>query len=149
MEDYPRLKFTRMVFMESMRMYPPIYIIAREAVEDFSIDNYIVPGGSIILMSPYLIHHDSRFHPEPMKFNPHSWAETLGGQPSQYEYFPFGGGPRSCIGQNFAWLEGVLVLASIAQFWRMELVPNHPVELNQLINLRPKYGMMMKLNRRK
>lgn len=149
MEDYPRLKFTRMVFTESMRMYPPIYIIAREALEHFSIGNYIVPGGTIILMSPYLIHHDSRFHQDPWKFNPHRWTERPGGQQSKYEYFPFSAGPRSCIGQHYAWLEGVLVLASIAQFWRPELVPNHPVELEQLINLRPKHGMMMKLNRRK
>lgn len=150
LEDYPRLKFTRMVFTESMRMYPPIYIIARQAVEDFSIGNYIVPGGTIVVVSPYLIHNDSRFHAEPGKFNPHSWAEDIiGTTHSKYDYFPFGGGPRSCIGQHYAWLEGVLVLATIAQSWRLKLVPHHPVELEQLINLRPKYGMMMNVTQRK
>ncbi len=149
MEDYPELKFTRMVFEESMRMYPPIYIITRQALEDFSIGDYIVPRGTIVLMSPYLIHHDSRFHQEPEKFNPHSSCEHTGGQHARYEYFPFSVGPRSCIGQHYAWLEGVLVLASIAQFWRINLVPDHPVELQQLINLRPKYGMMMNVIRRK
>lgn len=148
-EDYPQLKLTRMVFAESMRMYPPIYIIARQALEDFSIGNYIVPGGSIVLMSPYLIHHDSRFHSEPDKFNPHSLAEHSGGQRSRYDYFPFSGGPRSCIGQHYAWLEGVLVIASIAQTWRFKTVPNHPVEFEQLINLRPRYGMRMSVTRRK
>lgn len=148
LEDYPKLKFTRMVFTESMRMYPPIYIIARQALEDFSIGNYLVPGGTIVLMSPYLIHRDSRFHSKPAQFNPFSWAERPDKLHSKYEYFPFGGGPRSCIGQHYALLEGVLVLASIAQSWRINLIPNHPVELNQLLNLRPKYGMMMQLKKR-
>jgi cytochrome P450 len=149
LDDYPQLKFTRMVLTESMRMYPPIYIIARQALEDFSIGNYTVPGGTIVLMSPYLIHRDSRFHPEPSLFNPHSWTERSGGQHPRYAYFPFSEGPRSCIGQHYAWLEGILVLASIAQFWRINLVPDHPVEMAQLLNLRPKYGMMMQLHRRK
>lgn len=149
LEDYPRLKFTRMVFAESMRLYPPIYIIARQAIEDFTIDGYTVPGGTIVLMSPYLIHRDARFHQNPGAFNPHSWAEPAGGQLSRYEYFPFSMGPRSCIGQNYAWMEGVLVLACIAQFWRINLAPGHRVELAQLLNLRPKYGMMMQLSRRK
>lgn len=149
LDDYPQLKFTRMVFSESLRMFPPIYLIARQALEDFSISRYIVPRGTIILMSPYLIHRDSRFHQNPEQFNPHSWAERLGGQPTKYEYFPFSEGPRSCIGQNYAWLEGVIVLASIAQFWRINLVPDHPVEMAQLLNLRPKYGMIMRVHRRK
>ncbi|MEO8110492.1 MAG: cytochrome P450 [Ginsengibacter sp.] len=149
MEDFPQLKFTRMVFTEAMRMYPPIYIIARQAIASFSIGNYTVSAGTIVLMSPYLIHHDARFHPEPEQFNPSLWAERASLQNSRYDYLPFSGGPRSCIGQQYAWLEGILVLASIAQFWRLKLVPGHRVELQQLINLRPKYGMMMEVQRRK
>jgi cytochrome P450 len=148
-EDIPQLKFTRMVFGESMRIYPPSYLIPRQAINDFSIDKYTIPGGTIILMSPYLIHHDSRFHPDPEKFNPQAWDNNLQGQNSKYEYFPFSRGPRSCIGEPFAWMQGMIVLASIAQFWRIKLVPDHPVELLQLINLRPKYGMKMTLERRK
>jgi cytochrome P450 len=148
-EDLAQLKFTRMVFGESMRIYPPSYVIPRQALEDFPIDKYIIPGGTIILMSPYLIHHDSRFHPDPEKFNPHAWDEHSHGQNSKYEYFPFSRGPRSCIGEPFAWMQGMLVLASIAQSWRIKLVPDHPVELLQLINLRPKHGMMMTLHNRK
>jgi cytochrome P450 len=148
-EDFPQLIFTRMVFAESMRMYPPIYIIARQAIEDFPIGNYIVPAGTVVLVSPYLIHHDSRFHAEPAKFNPYSWSGRTGMQHSRYDYFPFSSGPRSCIGQQYAWLEGILVLATIAQSWRLKLVPNYPVELKQVINLRPKYGMMMNVYRRK
>ncbi|MEO6537020.1 MAG: cytochrome P450, partial [Ferruginibacter sp.] len=148
-DDYPNLKFTRMVFEESMRLYPPIYIIAREALEDFSVSNYTIPAGTIVLMSPYLIHHDARFHPEPEKFNPYASAKRSSGQHARYEYLPFSVGTRSCIGQHYAWLEGVLVLATIAQTWRIKMAPGHPVELEQLINLRPKNGMMMELERRK
>jgi cytochrome P450 len=147
--DLPQLKFTKMVFGESLRLYPPSYVIPRQALEDFPIDKYIIPRGSIILMSPYLIHRDSRFHKDPEKFNPHAWETHSHSLNSKYEYFPFSRGPRSCIGEPFAWMQAVLVLASIAQFWRMKLVPGHPVELLPLINLRPKYGMMMTLHRRK
>ena len=132
-----------------MRLYPPSYVIPRQAVEDFPIDKYIIPGGSIILLSPYLIHHDPRFHPDPKKFDPHAWDNHSHGLNSKYEYFPFSRGPRSCIGEPFAWMQGILVLATIAQFWHMKLVPGHPVELLPLINLRPKHGMMMTLHRRK
>lgn len=149
LEDYPQLKFTRMVFTESMRLYPPIYIIARQALDDFSVGDYTVPRGAIVLVSPYLIHRDARFHPDTERFNPHAWSDVPPGQHPKYEYFPFSEGPRSCIGQHYAWLEGVLVLAAIAQFWRMRLVPGHPVDIAQLLNLRPKFGMMMELFRRK
>ena len=115
----------------------------------FQLINILYQRGSIILMSPYLIHHDPRFHPDPEKFDPHAWDEHSHGLNSKYEYFPFSRGPRSCIGEPFAWMQGILVLATIAQSWRMKLVPDHPVELLPLINLRPKYGMMMTLHRRK
>jgi len=148
-EDISQLKYTRMVFGESLRLYPPSYVIPRQAVNDFPIDKYIVPRGTIILMSPYLIHHDARFHPDPEKFNPHAWDKHAHGLNSKYEYFPFSRGPRSCIGEPFAWMHGILVLATMAQRWRLKLVPDHPVELLPLINLRSKYGMMMTLQRRK
>jgi cytochrome P450 len=148
-QDIVQLKYTRMVLGESMRIYPPSYVIPRQALEDFPIDKFIIPRGSIILLSPYLIHHDPRFHPDPEKFDPHTWDEHSHGLNSKYEYFPFSRGPRSCIGEPFAWMQGILVLATIAQSWRIKLVPDHPVELLPLINLRPKYGMMMTLHKRK
>jgi cytochrome P450 len=149
LEDVPLLKFTRMVFSEAMRLYPPIYIIARQAVHDFSIGGYELPADTIVLVSPYLIHHDPRFHSKPEIFNPHNWDDRPAGQQSRYGYFPFSEGPRSCIGQHYAWLEGVMVLASIAQQWNVKLVPDHPVEIAQLLNLRPKHGMKMQVFRRK
>ena len=138
-----------MVLGESMRMFPPSYVIPRQALEDFPIDKYIVPRGTIVLMSPYLIHHDSRFHADPEKFNPHAWDKHSRSANAKYEYFPFSRGPRACIGEPFAWMQGILVLASIAQFWRIKLAPGHPVEMLPLMNLRPKYGMLMTLHRRK
>ena len=147
-DDVANLKYTRMVLGESMRMFPPSYVIPRQALEDFPIDKYIVPKGTIILMSPYLIHHDSRFHAEPEKFDPHTWDKHSRSANSKYEYFPFSRGPRACIGEPFAWMQGILVLASIAQFWRIKLAPGHPVELLPLMNLRSKYGMVMTLHRR-
>ncbi|HEY0677992.1 MAG TPA: cytochrome P450 [Chitinophagaceae bacterium] len=148
-EDVPQLKFTRMVFGESMRMFPPSYLIPRQALEDFPIDKYVIPKGTIILMSPYLIHHDPRFHPNPEKFDPRAWDKRSNGQNSKYEYFPFSRGPRSCIGEPFAWMQGIMVIASVAQTWRLKLATGHPVELLPLLNLRSKYGMMMTLERRK
>lgn len=147
--DIPHLPFTRMVFAESMRIYPPSYVIPRQAVEDFSMDQYIIPRGSLILMSPYLIHHDVRFHPEPEQFRPHNWDKQVQGRSSKYEFFPFSMGPRACIGEPLAWMQGILVLASIARTWRLKLVPGHKVEPLPLINLRPKYGMMMTLHSRR
>jgi cytochrome P450 len=148
-DDIAKLRYTRMVFGESMRLYPPSYVIPRQAQEDFSIDKYIIPRGSIILVSPYLIHRDPRFYPEPEKFDPYSWDKHSHGLNSKYEYFPFSRGPRSCIGEPFAWMQGTVVLASVAQSWRIKHVPGHRVELLPLINLRPKHGMMMTLHRRK
>lgn len=146
--DVEQLKYTRMVLGESMRFYPPSYVIARQAVNDFSIDQYTIPGGSLILTSPYLIHHDTRFHKSPEKYDPATWGQHQAETKSKYEYFPFGAGPRSCIGQNFAWMEGILLLATIAQKWKVKHVPDHPVEFLQLINLRPRYGMLMELESR-
>lgn len=148
-EDLAQLKFTRMVLGEAMRIYPPSYVVPRQTVKDFQIDKYILPRGTIILMSPYLIHHDPRFHPDPEKFDPHAWDKHSRSQNSKYEYFPFSRGSRSCIGEPLAWMQGTMVLAAVAQSWRIKLVPGHPVELMPLINLRARYGMMMTFNSRK
>lgn len=148
-ENIPQLKYTRMVFGESLRLFPPSYLIVREALHDFHIDKYIIPGGTLILMSPYLIHHDARFHPNPEKFDPYAWEQHSHGQQAKYEYLPFSRGPRSCIGEPFAWMHGILVLATMAQTLRLKLQPDHRIELQPLINLRPRHGMVMTLHVRK
>jgi cytochrome P450 len=148
-DDIHNLKYTRMVFGESLRLYPPSYVIPRQALEDFPLGKYIIPRGSIILVSPYLVHHDPRFHPNPEKFDPCEWENHSQGLSSKYEYFPFSRGPRSCIGEPFAWMQGTAVLSCVAQSWRLRHVPEHKVELLPLINLRPKYGMLMTVHDRK
>lgn len=148
-DDLSQLTFTRMVFAESLRLYPPSYLIPRQALKDFTIDQYVIPGGTLILLSPFLLHRDFRFHSNPDQFNPRSWEQPSKAGNPKYAYFPFSGGPRSCIGEHFAWMEASLVLATIAQSWQVQLVPNHPVEFLQLINLRPSYGMLMTLHQRK
>ncbi|GAO41447.1 cytochrome P450 [Flavihumibacter petaseus] len=146
--DLPNLKYTRMVFGESLRLYPPSYLVPRQAAQWVTIGGYSFPAGTIVLISPYLIHHDARFRANPETFDPVAWGQHAQGQRAKYEYFPFSRGPRSCIGEPFAWMQGVLVLATIASQWRLRMMPGHPVALQPLINLRPRYGMKMILEKR-
>lgn len=146
--DLPLLKYTRAVFAEGLRLYPPGYIIARRALESFQLNEYLIPRGSTILMSPYIIHRDHRFYDNPETFEPERWLRQPQSQSPKFSYFPFGGGPRTCIGDNFSWTEGTLVLATMAQQWTLRLAPNHVVAYLPLLNLRPKYGMCMVVHRR-
>ena len=147
-EDYLRLRYTEMVFAEAMRLYPPAWLIGRRALNDYKLNGYHVPARSILLMSQYVMHRNPKYFPEPDRFIPERWTpEAREGRP-KFSYFPFGGGPRVCIGENFAWMEGTLVLATLAQKWRMRLIPDHPVGLYPLVTLRPKHGMKMILERR-
>ncbi len=143
--DIGKLPFTRKVMTESMRLFPPTYVTPRESLEDFEIDQYVIPKGSLVLMSQYLIHRDPRFYENPEIFDPHRWDSK---EPQRFEYFPFSGGPRTCIGEPLAWMEGVLTLATVGQSWRLRLVSDHPVEMLPLVNLRPKYGMKMTVHKR-
>jgi cytochrome P450 len=147
-EDYPRLRYTEMVFAEAMRLYPPAWIIGRRALGDYQIDGYTIPARSILLLSQYVTHHDERFFPDPFRFDPERWTPEARESRPKFSYFPFGGGPRLCIGESFAWMEGALVLATIAQRFRMRLTPGHPVEMQPLVTLRPKHGMRMALEAR-
>ena len=147
-EDFPRLRYAEMVFAEAMRLFPPAWIIGRRALGDYQIDGYKIPARSILLMSQYLTHHDSRFFPEPFRFDPERWTPEARESRPKFSYFPFGGGPRLCIGESFAWMEGALVMATIARRFRMRLAPGHPVEMQTLVTLRPKHGMRMILESR-
>ena len=131
-----------------MRLFPPAWAVGRQAINGCRIGGYFIPAGSTVLMSQYLTHRDPRFFPEPHKFNPDRWDSTLKSNLPRISYFPFGGGPRSCIGEPFAWMEGILAVAIIAKQWRMELEPGHLVVPQPLVTLRPKYGMLMRLIRR-
>ena len=147
-EDLSALPYTRMVLAESMRLYPPAWAIGRRAIKPFEAGGYTVPARSVVLMSQYIMHRDSRYFPDPERFDPDRWTPEAQAQRPKFSYFPFGGGARVCIGEQFAWMEGILLIATLAQQWKMRLVPGHPVDIHPLITLRPRNGMRMKLARR-
>jgi cytochrome P450 len=147
-DDMPSLPYTRMVLAESMRLYPPAWAIGRRALESFDARGFTIPKRSVVLMSQYIVHRDARFFPNPERFDPDRWKPEAVAQRPKFSYFPFGGGNRVCIGEQFAWMEGVLLIAALAQKWRMRLVSGHPVEVQPLITLRPRHGMRMFLEKR-
>jgi cytochrome P450 len=145
--DLPSLPFVEQVVTEAMRLYPPAWAIGRRAIEPYRIGDYLAPARTIVLMSQWVMHQDARFFPEPERFNPERWTPEFKAALPKFAYFPFGGGPRQCIGESFAWMELVLVLTVIAQHWKLRLVPGHPVVLQPLVTLRTKYGMRMTTER--
>ncbi|MCL4519515.1 MAG: cytochrome P450 [Thaumarchaeota archaeon] len=147
-EDVPKLSYTTKIFTEALRMYPSVRLIPRIALNDHHIDGYRIPAGSLVLMSQYLIHHDQRFYSEPEVFNPDRWTDEFEQKMPEYAYFPFGGGPRRCAGEPFAWMEAELIISTIARNWKMSLVPGGKYELRSRVGSRPKYGMMLKLSKR-
>jgi cytochrome P450 len=142
LDDMGRLRYTTAVVSESMRLCPPVWVVGRRAVDDVVIGDYEVPRRTIVIMSQYVIHRDERFWPDAETFRPERWLDEAPGRP-KFSYFPFGGGGRVCIGESFAWAEGVLMLAVMAQRWRLEPVPGHPIEINPTVTLRPKHGLKM------
>ena len=147
-EDLAALRFTEQVFAESMRLYPPAWGLGRKAVRDQVVGSHQVPADAYVLLSAFVTQHDARFFPDPWRFNPDRFAAEAKAARPKFAYFPFGGGARQCIGEPFAWMEGVLILATLAQGWRLRLVPGHRVEPQALITLRPRYGMRMIPERR-
>jgi cytochrome P450 len=148
-DDVPRLVFTRQVLAESMRLYPPAWAISRRAVEPVVIGGYPLPADTGVLCSQWVAHRDPRFFPDPLRFLPERWTETFEAGLPKLAYFPFGGGPRICIGMGFAWMEGILLLATLGRRWILELAPGSPpVEPSPRITLRPKGGVPVVLRRR-
>ena len=142
-EDLPRLTYAERVLAESMRLYPPAWAIGRRARRDTDLGGAHIPADALVVSSPYVMQRDARLFPDPLRFDPDRFtAEARGGRP-KFAYFPFGGGARACIGEPFAWMEGVLVLATLAQRWTLRRVPGHPVEPQGLITLRPRHGLRM------
>lgn len=146
--DIESLPYTRMVFSETLRLYPPAWIMLRASVENIEIGNYFVPKGSSVILSQWVTHHNEHYYPNPFKFDPERWTPQAIAARPKMSYFPFGGGARACIGEAFAWMEGILVIATIAQKWEFHLETGFPVELLAEITLRPKHGMRMILKRR-
>ncbi|MGA2213905.1 MAG: cytochrome P450 [Bryobacteraceae bacterium] len=141
--DVAELRYAEMVLAEALRLYPPAWAIGRMAVGRFELGGFEIPAKSICILSPYLVQRDARWFDDPEKFDPGRWtAEAREGRP-KFSYFPFGGGARVCIGERFAWMEGVIVMAAIAQKWRLRLAPDQRAEPLPLITLRVKGGLRM------
>lgn len=147
-DDLPHLEFTRMVIAEAMRIYPPVWTLTRRALQDVEIGEYILPAGSIAGMSQFVMHRDPRYFPQPERFDPLRWVPSEAEKRPKYSYFPFGGGPRHCIGESFAWMEATLLLACLSQHWRPQLCSADEPKLQPLITLRPLGGLPMILRRR-
>lgn len=147
-EDIQKLKFTESVLLEAMRLYPAAWVLAREAVEDCEVAGYQVRAGETILMSPWVMHRDPRFFDNPEVFDPQRWENDLVKRLHTYVYFPFGGGPRMCIGKAFAMMEMILILASIFQKFQMTLLSDQIIEPNPSMTLYPKSGIEMLLSHR-
>jgi cytochrome P450 len=150
-DDLTRLKYTEKVLMESMRLYPPSWAIGRQTIQDYSLnEKYSIPSGSVIIMSQYLMHHDVRYFSDPEKFIPERWSLEFKTSMPRFCYFPFGGGPRSCIGEPLAWIEGIIVLANVVNNWKITLEEKDSVniKIQSLVTLRPKNGIRMKISKR-
>jgi cytochrome P450 len=148
--DLPRLAYTEIVVKEALRLYPPAWGIGRRALEEFELDGYRIPAGTNLFMLQWITQRDARFFPEPERFEPERWRNdpTRSGKLPRFAYFPFGGGPRVCVGAGFAMMEATLLLATFAQRFRFELVPGQDLEPLFSVTLRPKRGLKMVLHRR-
>lgn len=148
-EDYGKLKYTEAVLAESMRLFPPAWGIGRAALEEHEFGGFKIEPKSVVLVSPYVIHRDPRFWEQAEEFIPERW-ETISVKEAgnKFIYFPFSKGIRSCIGEGFAWMEGVLLLAVLGRKWKLSLAPGQKIGLQAMVTLRPKYGMKMKIEGR-
>jgi cytochrome P450 len=148
--DLPRLTYTEMILREAMRLYPPVWVIGRRGLAPFRMGEYELPAETNVLMSQIITHRDARYFPDPDRFDPDRWKADDPRFVSlpRFAYFPFGGGPRVCIGAGFAMMEAVLLLATIAQRFTLTLVPGQTIEKLPSVTLRPKSGIRVILHRR-
>jgi cytochrome P450 len=150
-DDLPRLRYTEIVLKEAMRLYPAVWGIGRKAIADCELGGYRVPAGSNLFILQWRTQRDARFFPDPERFDPERWRDdpVRSGKIPRFAYFPFGGGPRVCVGASFAMMEATLLLAMIQRRFHLELVPDHPVETFASVTLRPKYGIRVIAKRRR
>jgi cytochrome P450 len=146
--DLPKLQYTERVVKESMRLYPPAWSLARTVIEEFEIGGYRIPAGANVVMSQWVMHRDARYFPDPEKFDPGRWQPERAQKLPRFAYFPFGGGPRQCIGASFAMMEAALLLATVAQRFSMRTVPRQDLTPVPSFTLRPKHGIEMAIRSR-
>jgi cytochrome P450 len=147
-QDLANLPYTAMVFDEALRLYPPAWIITRRALADDEIVGYRIPAGALVVVSPYVTQRDARFWPDPDAFEPERFLPERAAARPRFAYYPFGGGPRLCIGNHFAAVEAGLVIATVAQRFRLRLAPGHQVAVEPSVTLRPRHGLWMTLHPR-
>ncbi len=144
--DVARLPYTRAVIAETMRLFPPAWVIGRRAMSEYQIGKFTIPARAIVLMSQWIVHRDPRWWPDAELFSPERWLPDGSANDlarPKFSYFPFGAGTRVCIGEQFAWMEGILGLATFARRYAMRLVTGHPVVPKPIITLRAQHGMRM------
>jgi cytochrome P450 len=147
-EDLPRLTYTEMVFQEALRLYPPAWIISRKAEDDDEIAGYQVPKGALVVTSPYVTQRMPDLWPAPEAYRPERFSPEEAAGRRRYAYYPFGGGPRLCIGNGFAMTEAALIIATVAQRFTLRNTSNNPVAVEPGVTLRPKHGLEMRIERR-
>ncbi len=149
-EDYGQLGYAAQVFAETIRIYPPVWVTARTAAEEYAYRGIKIPKGAILLAPQMVAHRDPRFWDDPLRFDPQRFTEENKARRLRFCYFPFGAGARQCIGEGLAWMEGVLILAYVARHWRLSLPHGAPRELplRPAISLRPKGGVHLRIDRR-
>lgn len=148
MDDVPNLVLTARIFAEALRLYPPLWAIGRRAVRECRIGDCTIAPGSVIILSQYVTHRDARWFPNPDAFDPERWTTKAREPRPRFSYFPFSAGSRACLGEAFAGMEGVLCLATLAQKWRLRLVPGHPIALQPQLTLRARNGIKMRIESR-
>jgi cytochrome P450 len=145
--DLPKLTYARMVVDESLRLYPPAWIIGRRALGDDDLGGHHIPAGSVVAISPYITHRHPRHWERPEEFDPDRFDPRTAASHDPFTYLPFGGGPRRCIGHNLALMEAQLIISTVAQRYRLRLVPGTRVEPERLFVLRPRSGLPMTIRR--
>lgn len=149
MDDVARLPYTRAVLAESMRLYPPAWVVGYRALEECTIAGWRIPARALCVMSQFIVHRDARWFADPDRFDPERWTPDRQADRPRFAYFPFGGGPRQCIGEQFAWTEGVIALAEIARRWRVRPLRAAVAEPYPVFTLRPRDGVPVRLERRR
>jgi cytochrome P450 len=147
-EDLGQLTYTDQVITESMRLLPPVWGIGREALQDTEIGGYPIKQGAQVFVTQWTVHRDSRFFADPESFQPQRWTPQFRKQLPHYAYFPFGGGPRICVGKRFAMMEAVLILATISRRYSLRLLPGQTLDLMPSITIRPRNGLRMVAQKR-
>lgn len=144
--DIPRLPLVDAILKESLRLFPPAYVVGRRPIADITIGGHFIPAGMNVLMCPWIVHRDERWYDRPRVFDLGRWLDGRTANLPKYAYFPFGGGPRVCIGNTFATFEGTLILAMILQRFQLELLNPLPVRIQPAITLRPGEPIEMRLS---